>query len=53
MNAVLSLAAILIVSCVIALVFFMMAVGGGEEPKEEPGEVDPTDYSELEEEVYR
>ena len=53
MNAVVSMAVILIVSCFLAGVFFLMAVGGGDHYFEEPGEIDDTDYSGVEEEYYR
>ena len=52
MNAVLSLAVILIASCILAFIFFLMAVSGEKEQGPEPEEIDPIDYSE-EEEYYR
>ncbi|MBV5327222.1 MAG: hypothetical protein JZU65_06210 [Chlorobium sp.] len=58
MNAVLSLAVVLIVSGIGAVIFFLMAVGGGEDNSDweefvEDIEIDPTDYSDSDEEYYR
>lgn len=56
MKAVLSLAVILIVACVIAVVFVIMMFAGKEvapAQNTEAGEIDPTDYSDMEDEYYR